>query len=650
MRADLLALTDDDLATLANVGLTKRARKDIESGEFVGEIAEDEVGNVSVKWSDDVTCVLPNAKGLSEARCTCPAAGICRHILRSVMAYQFQEAPLPPIMGGLSSPSDSPIIGGEGGVWNPGAITDEQLQNAFPAGTMRQAQKLHAGGLVWELYLGARPTAYCHSLGIHVRFLVPNDPRYIHTDSKDNETPAILAVWAFRALPEDKHSGIVEPVSGPSIIGGQEGFDWDELATAGLAHLPSTTVDRVKRAEADLRKTGSVWIADTLVDILDLREAYQAKDARFSSLDLADWVGEYIVRTDASEANTGAVPALFIRGSASDQPVDLSSSRFIGLGASAKEARNGSVTITLWLQDNASGRVATVVRHFSDTEKSYADLARSASIKNTPFSVLASGQLLVQGGKRAPSGALTLTRSAISVTQQAFAWEKLRAPVLKESFAEVAERLALLPPAPLRPRRVGEDLHVVPVLEVRWARFDTAEQAVLAEIVDTEGGSAVLYHPYTSRGAGGVDALLTALSPPVNSGKPCFIAGGMRLRGSQIIITPTGLVTEYEGNRQLILPALAESTQVQSNLSAAHTSEHDPIDAALETLRQAVGDLLLTGTERFGAMEATQWRDLHTTLAGVGLMHLAELAEQIESNPRVLLTLAAHLRLIEGLG
>jgi hypothetical protein len=236
------------------------------------------------------------------------------------------------------------------------------------------------------------------------------------------------------------------------------------------------------------------------------------------------------------------------------------------------------------------------------------------------------------------------------VTQQAFLWEKLRAPVLKESFAEVAERLILLPPAPLRPRRVGEDLHVVPITEIRWARFDTAEQAVIAEIADASGNSAILYHPYTARGAGGVEALLGALIAENN--KPLFVAGRMHLHGSQIVVTPVGFVIEdgqQNGARQLILPALTESTlskRSQTDVSAAHTRERDPIDATLESLRQTIGDLLITGTERFGSMESAQWRDLSKTLAGVGLIHFADLAGQVETNPSVLLTIAAHLRLL----
>src|SRR5918912_807199 len=94
MRLDLLALTPDDLVLLANRGLVKRAQQELLAGDLRCTFDEDIQGNITAQWSDGVECVLPGGKPASGARCSCPATTICRHVLRSVLAYQQHAAEL----------------------------------------------------------------------------------------------------------------------------------------------------------------------------------------------------------------------------------------------------------------------------------------------------------------------------------------------------------------------------------------------------------------------------------------------------------------------------------------------------------------------------------------------------------------------------
>ena len=82
MRADLLALTADDLATLTNRGTVKRAAR--EAGDVVVREAADGLVVVS---ADDAVVELPPRVPLEDARCSCAAVGLCRHIVRAVLAY-----------------------------------------------------------------------------------------------------------------------------------------------------------------------------------------------------------------------------------------------------------------------------------------------------------------------------------------------------------------------------------------------------------------------------------------------------------------------------------------------------------------------------------------------------------------------------------
>ena len=76
-RADLLALSPDDLTALTNRGTVKRAQREVEAGEVSGDVAEAPDGTVTAKWSDGVTCVLPAGAVLGEGRCSCSAAYSC---------------------------------------------------------------------------------------------------------------------------------------------------------------------------------------------------------------------------------------------------------------------------------------------------------------------------------------------------------------------------------------------------------------------------------------------------------------------------------------------------------------------------------------------------------------------------------------------
>ena len=91
-RADLLALSGDDLAALTNSGTVKRAQREVETGECTCQLDEADDGSLTAKWSDGARCFLPAGAVLTEGRCSCVAVGLCRHLVRTVLAYQRQSS------------------------------------------------------------------------------------------------------------------------------------------------------------------------------------------------------------------------------------------------------------------------------------------------------------------------------------------------------------------------------------------------------------------------------------------------------------------------------------------------------------------------------------------------------------------------------
>ena len=81
------AYDDDTLATLANPGLLRRAAKDVEAGK----VAWAEQGTEGGVVAADGQRVQLDARGPQQARCDCPAPGICKHILGAALWLRALE-------------------------------------------------------------------------------------------------------------------------------------------------------------------------------------------------------------------------------------------------------------------------------------------------------------------------------------------------------------------------------------------------------------------------------------------------------------------------------------------------------------------------------------------------------------------------------
>src|SRR5437588_94836 len=90
-RADLLALTLDDLAALTNRGTVKRARREVETSECTAELTEGADGSVTAKWSDGVECRLPAGVVLRDTHCDCAEPAPCAHVPLAVWAFRRLE-------------------------------------------------------------------------------------------------------------------------------------------------------------------------------------------------------------------------------------------------------------------------------------------------------------------------------------------------------------------------------------------------------------------------------------------------------------------------------------------------------------------------------------------------------------------------------
>ena len=546
-RTDLLSLTADDLTVLTNRGAVKRAHKELEAGEPSCQISDDDNGEVIVAWSDGITCRFPAGRTVHDAICSSGLAGISRHVVRSVLAYQLAN----PFGGDLSTSPDplqpqveSDMTGAPlSELWDPGRFSDDDLVARFRKAAVTKARKRFEQGVLVELTRGAKPTARFLDEACTLRFMVPGDLRYVSADCAESLLPTWvpLAVWSFRELPDDRVGGLLclqqaELPTPQSVLDNLDEL-LDELYRDGMAGLSDSWVPRLSRVEQVLRNEGLVWPAELVVDLLHQHDMYAKRDARFEPLQLVAITGELTARTRAIVEGNKSVPQPLIRGTKSDRATDIARCRMIGVGLGVRPGKHHA-TLSAYLQDADSGGVVAVERTFADPDpnsgeqpRSFAELSATVLVRGVSLARLASSQLLLKSGKRSPSGRLVLPRTASSyaTNPQTFQWEQLKPPFAAETFQQLAARFESLPPSYLRPRRTTENLHVVATRRAEGVQVDGIHQRLTAVIHDLGGETALLIHPFHSRGLEGFDELLDVLEKRGDDLR--FVCGHVRSRG-----------------------------------------------------------------------------------------------------------------------
>ncbi len=649
MRHDLLALTPDDLITLSNRGLVKRAQKEL--GEVSFTLEESPEGRVDVQWADEIHCTLPAGKTLADSQCSCAAVGLCRHILRSVLAYQqhhntstsnppdLSPSTLPSSSSSTlptsssSSPSTLPSSDFQSSKsptsahpWDPGAVTDETLASLYNKAALTRARSLYEEGHVIELVRSNKPTARIHTLGLTLRFLVPHDIRYVHCPC-DEPAPCRhvpLAVWAFRQLEPKAVAGLIStrrqewPI--PADLLDEIDTTLQDWIHEGC-NLSQAMVDRLRRLEQRCRAETLIWPAECLAEFILERERYIAHDARFMPARMVALLGEIKIRLTAIRNNTEAVPQPLIRGLARDAETAVSAARLIGLGCGA-EIYRGGLTLSAYLHDIDSGQVLTVQHDFADEEQPFWHLANRSLIQGLGLGQIGARQLLTKGGKRSANNRFTLGRARAAVNPQTFTWESLRAPTLAEDFSEVRAHLLAQPPACLRPRQLTANFYVCPISGVEEAGFDPITQQVQARLRDSNGVTARLIHPYMSRSNEGCEALLTTLTTRPETIR--FIAGKARLAG-ELIFEPTALVVEENGTRTLLQPWIDRwgNTAVLGT-GTEETFTRDPLHAYLTQTAELSGELLVTGLQHTTEKTIQRWQAHYEQGKTLGLVKFLE--------------------------
>jgi hypothetical protein len=91
LQEQLARFDDEAFVALANKGLLRRALKDLENG--LATIEDEDDTGLRVRFGPHL--VAFDARGPAQARCSCPAAGVCQHILAAAISLQRLAAATP---------------------------------------------------------------------------------------------------------------------------------------------------------------------------------------------------------------------------------------------------------------------------------------------------------------------------------------------------------------------------------------------------------------------------------------------------------------------------------------------------------------------------------------------------------------------------
>ncbi|RPE36332.1 hypothetical protein [Kitasatospora cineracea] len=668
-RADLLALDADTLAALANRGLVKRAARELDSGAGAS-VSLDPAGEVAAAFPDGSRAALPAGVPLEAGTCSCPAPGVCRHLVGLVLAYQAQARPrsasesspesdsAPASDYASASGSRPEAAAGPGAAasgpepelpWSPAEFDDATLLAAFGRPALAAARRAWERGVrvTVQRMDAAHPAPSVELPSCTVRFPVPRSLNFAlsgATAARHGEL-VTLAVWAFRTADEDgTPSGSARTAGGPKRAdAGTAAATADraqpapataattaavaavaalteELLRTGTARTGPVLLAQLARVEAELAAASAHWPAAAAAELRVQLAAYADRDTRHDP----DRVAELLVEL---RARLRAADRALALGTGESAVTQLRRTRLVALGCRVSAGRGGAERCTeLYLAQPDAGIALVLRKQWAVPEGRAGTGAELAGRRLLGHSVraLAGSNLVSESVSRSAGRAVTVERGRIastSVTPLGDAWASLPAPLLLHDAAARLRALGGRPPRPVRPRIEAENAHVLAVAEVGPLGYDPARQRLEAVLRDAAGTEVRLSAEHDVLCPGRIDALAAALE----SGTVTHVSGLLRPEAGRPVLDPLAVRTAAGP----VHPDLAAETDPHP-FTALPPTAADPLAAALTAARTALAELARTG------LDAALPHQLAPAAAGLrrtGLRTAAALLDALAADP-----------------
>lgn len=613
-RSDLARLTPEALAQLANLGLVKRAQKELAAG-YVPRIEIEADGLLRAEFPDQVHTEFAPGAGLKEARCSCGAA-LCRHRIAVVLQHasaateampETRDAPPPPV--------------------DFRTLDAAQVQARTAASLWPRVERELRQGIRIELEqcLASDRRSWIHTARLPqatVRFYAGTDLGFVRCDCSAQTRCDHIALAAL-ALAQ---AGPLGDARQTLELGGEPQATRIELPIAAVRELlrcllveglsegaaeHARTAAALSQALAASRSLGATWLSLCLEAIEHWLDAYRMRSARFGLEHGLGLLAELWLRLRAA-GTVGSTPStrhVLGIGEAMETPLDRLSLLSLGLRIQSDgPERRASLAVV----DTDTQTLLCLHKAWQrPVDSAHSELALLDQQRiggSLRLARLAQGALVTTSARRRANGELKLGQSfagKASVTAQSGDWSGLRAPLRIDSQADYLRHQTLSPPTELTARTALPGFHVLRVAKVAALGFDPSQQCLEAHLIDPSGALWIARRDYTAATPGALDAIARVLLRAQAESSPICLAGPV-LRWSQgLVIEPWAL----SGNGLTVPDACAPDGSLAAvELVNLRTGTEDAVRAGLATLEQLLCSLLAEGLqsrslcERAGAL------------------------------------------------
>ena len=373
LRSLLKSVDDEALASLANRGLLRRAQKDLETSPPA--IAAVEEGRVQVRVAD---ATVDAVELLAKSACSCPATGICRHIL-SALLYLRDSPELAACDGPAQSTlfaEDSPAAttaSGPAPIAAPAPspaevlanLSDEELQKWAGKALVRKALKALAADLPVEIEAAASLVVRFPTRNITCRW-IPSGGLLSMLCSCQAENVCehvVTAVLAYQASLGKRRIAVQEaalaesggaPRSRAEVLA-SVGTVLGEMVSLGLARLSAATARRLTTLAVSAHGVDLPRLERMLKSLADEVQLGLRRDAQSSSANLL----AQAARIEALRTALAKSASAALVGQHRTQYHDVGQIALTGLGAQRWRSKGGYHGVTVYFWDESRKNWAT---------------------------------------------------------------------------------------------------------------------------------------------------------------------------------------------------------------------------------------------------------------------------------------------------
>jgi hypothetical protein len=575
-------IDDATLEAMASKGLVRRARADAANVRFEASGADEIVGTI------EGAAVRLDDKGLAKARCSCPAATICRHKIAVVLALRSQAQ-------GQQSASAVEID------WRARLSTfDHQtLQRAAGKTGLREAIRLLALAEATAVAAGGNSLKVVLRLNAEeIEIAIPAQGDFGSVVSglperrrAANHAAAILAARGHFGLEAIE-------IDGAETVAEQKGFVPDgPLLTAmqdavcraysqGFAVPSRALEERLMLLAVSSRAEAMPRLSASLRRIAEGLEQRRSRNVNHEPVELLREIAFAHALLHAVSQSKDDARLRRLAGAVRAEYEPIGEVELIGLGATLFETIAGAVGVTAHLVEPATGRrfTASLARGTThDTRFDPRAAYRTQPVWGQTLTRLSSATFRLTGAQASSTGRLSLSQTSHAEAIQPFrpdreqiaAWAQDRngplADVVHMSWPILADHLARcfapsldMPPVPAQP---------VILLPSRMApvAFDDLTQRLRWPLMDPSGAwiSLTLDHNDEGRGlgAGRIAALEATLGDGGNK-KPFAIVAIARPEGARMKLEPMALWGETQALLDFPDKTHPQETDVVSRIMA----------------------------------------------------------------------------------